>query len=192
MAKISDLQEKLALKKDDEIGTVKSAAQKEMKTFSSLLKNTCKNAFAPKKIQAAVKRVALKEDRSKSLIIFGLPETEENLDAQVSGILLDHLKEKLKILSCKRVGKDKTTSERVRPVKFTLSSSYQARTILSKTKLLGHVEGFSSVYITPDRSAADRIAYKKVVDQLLIKKTAEPDKVRVIRNFRVVSSEKEP
>ena len=141
MAKISDLQEKLALKKDDEIGTVKSAAQKEMKTFSSLLKNTCKNAFAPKKIQAAVKRVALKEDRSKSLIIFGLPETEENLDAQVSGILLDHLKEKLKILSCKRVGKD--TSERVRPVKFTLSSSDQAHTILSKTKLLRHVEGFS-------------------------------------------------
>ena len=90
----------------------------------------------------------------------------------------------------KKVGKD--TSERVRPVKFTLSSSDQAHTILSKTKLLRHVEGFSSVYITPDRSAADRIAYKKVVDQLLNKRTAEPDKVHVIRNFRVVSSEKEP
>ena len=62
MAKISDFQEKLASKKDDEIGTVKSTAQKEMKTFLSLLKNTCKNAFAPKKIQAAVKRVALKDD----------------------------------------------------------------------------------------------------------------------------------
>ena len=179
MAKINDLQEKLALKKDEEIGIVKSAAQKEMKTFSSLLKNTCKNAFAPKKIQAAVKRVALEDDRSKSLIIFGLPG--ENLDAKVSGILLDHLNEKLKILRCKRVGKD--TSERVRPVKFILSSSDQARTILSKTKLLKHVDGFSSVYITPDRSAADRMAYKKVVDQLLNKRTAEPDKVHVIRNF---------
>jgi len=155
------------------------------------LKNTCKNAFAPKKIQAAVKRVALEEDRSKSLIIFqGLPETEEKLDAQVSGILLDHLNEKPKILGCKRVGKD--TSERIRPVKFILSSSDQARTILSKTKLLRHVDGLSSVYITPDRSAADRMAYKKVVDQLLNKRTAEPDKVHVIRNFRVVSSEKEP
>ena len=70
---------------------MKSAAQKEMKTFSSLLKNACKNAFALKKIQAAVKRVALKEDQSKSLIIFGLPETEENLDAQLSGILLYHV-----------------------------------------------------------------------------------------------------
>ena len=77
-------------------------------------------------------------------------------------------------------------------VKFTLSSSDQARTILSKTKLLRHVEGFSSVYITPDRSAADRIAYKNVVVQLLNKRTAEPDKVHVIRNFRVISSEKEP
>ncbi|XP_063678168.1 uncharacterized protein LOC134814060 [Bolinopsis microptera] len=81
----------------------------------------------------------------------------------------------MKILSCKRAGKD--TSERVRPVKFTFSSSDQARTILSKTKLLRHVEGFSSVYNTLDRSAADRIAYKKVVDQLLNKRTAEPDKV---------------
>ena len=81
----------------------------------------------------------------------------------------------------------------VRPVEFTLSSSDEARTILNKTKLLRHViEGLSSVYITPNRSAADRIAYKKVVDQLLNKRTAEPDKVHVIRNLRVVSSEKEP
>jgi len=41
MAKISDLQETLALKKGDEIGTVKSATQREMKTFSTL-KNMCK------------------------------------------------------------------------------------------------------------------------------------------------------
>ena len=41
-------------------------------------------------------RVALKEDRSKSLIIFELPETEENVHAKVSGILLDHLNEKPK------------------------------------------------------------------------------------------------
>ena len=50
----------------------------------------------------------------------------------------------------------------------------------------------SSVYITPDRSAADRIAYKKVVDQLLNRRTVEPDKVNLIWIFRVVSSEKEP
>ena len=77
-------------------------------------------------------------------------------------------------------------------MKFTLSSSDQARSLLSKTKLLRHVEGFSSVYITPDRSAADGIAYKKVVHQLLNKRTAEPDKVLVIRNFKFISSEKEP
>ena len=75
---------------------------------------------------------------------------------------------------------------------FTLYSSDQALTILSKTKLLRQIEGFSSVYITPDRSAADRMANEKVVDQLLNKRTAEPDKVPVIRNFRVASSEKEP
>ena len=91
----------------------------------------CKNAFELKKIQAVVERVAPKKDRSKSLIIFGLPETKESLEARVSGIFLDHIQEKLKILSCEGVGKD--TSERVRPVKFTLSSSDQVRSILSKT-----------------------------------------------------------
>ena len=49
-----------------------------------------------------------------------------------------------------------------------------------------------SLQITPDRSAADRITYKKVVDQLLNKRTAELDKVHVIRNLKVVSLEKEP
>ena len=74
-------------------------------------KNDVKNAFVSRQIQAAVKRVALEEDRSKSLIFFGLPETEENLHAKVSGILLDNLYEKPRILSCKRVGKDTSTSE---------------------------------------------------------------------------------
>ena len=77
--------------------------------------------FGPKKIQAAVKRVALEEDRSKSLIIFGLPETEENVHAQVSGILLDHVNEKPNFLSFKRIGMD--TSERVKLVKLALYSS---------------------------------------------------------------------
>ena len=62
MAKICDLPEKITMKKDDEIKTEKSAAQKEIKIFSSLLKNTCKNALTPKKIEAAVKRIALEED----------------------------------------------------------------------------------------------------------------------------------
>ena len=54
MAKICDLPEKITMKKDDEIKTEKSAAQKEIKIFSSLLKNTCKDALTPKKIEAAV------------------------------------------------------------------------------------------------------------------------------------------
>ena len=190
MMKITELQDKLVEKKDNEMGTMKSAAEKEIKMFSSLMKNTCKNAFAPKKIQAAVKRVAVEEDRGKNLMIFGLPETDENLEAIVSGILSNHLNEKPKIISCELVGRDAT--ERVKPVKLTFSSQDQARIILSKSKLLRTVEGFNSIYISPDRTLGERTAYKKIVYQLLSKRTAEPGKVHVIKNFRIVSFEKQP
>ena len=71
----SDLQEKLASKKDDEIGTVKSTAQKEMKNFSSLLcaEKHMQKRLCTEKDPNCGEGVALKDDWSKSLIIFELP-----------------------------------------------------------------------------------------------------------------------
>ncbi len=168
---------------------VKATVQTEMKSYSSALKETCAQALAPNKMQAAIKKAANEEDRSKNLMIFGLPEVnDEDLNSRVSEVL-QHLNEKPRIVSCCRVGKG--TTKGVKPVKFTLSASDSVRQILGKTKLLKEVEGFRAIYICPDRSPDDRLAYKRLTDELKMRRNKEPFRVHVIRNFKVVTFDKD-
>ena len=46
------------------------------------------------------------------------------------------------------------------------------------------------MYVCPDRTVEERRAYKKLVDELKLKRTAEPDEFFVIRNNEVVSVSK--
>ena len=145
--------------------------------------------MAPKKIQVAIKKAANEEDRSKNLMIFGLQEeNDEDLESKV-GEVLEHLNEKPRIVNCCRVGKGITKG--VKPVKFTLSAWNSVRQILGKTKLLKEVEGYRAIYICPDRSPDDRLAYKRLTDELKMRRNKEPLRVHVIRNFQVVSSDKD-
>ena len=188
---IIELQRKLIDKKDDELGTVKSVVKSQMESYSSVLKSTCSKALAPTKMKAAMKRVADDEDRSRNLIIYGLKEDDnEILVDKVCGVL-EHLNEKPRIVSCCRIGKDTSDRVSVKPVKITLSGSDSVRQILIKTKLLKEVEGCKSIYICPDRSIEHRLAYKKLIEELKLKRTNEANKVHVIKNNKIVSFEKD-
>ena len=46
-----------------------------MKSYSSVLKNSCSTAHTRKAIEAAVKSVCDQEDRSKNVIIYEMEET---------------------------------------------------------------------------------------------------------------------
>ena len=46
------------------------------------------------------------------------------------------------------------------------------------------------MYICPDRSLEERRAYKKLVEEVKQKRTAEPDKVHIIKNRKIVSLER--
>ena len=63
---IIELQQKLILKKEEELitvqTTVQNTVQAEMKTYSSVVSKSCNAALASKKIQAAVRKVAQKDD----------------------------------------------------------------------------------------------------------------------------------
>ena len=190
MKKIVDLQEKLIDRKEGDIGTVTSLVQSEMKSYSSLFQNTCKTAFAPSKIKAVVKRVTEEEDRSRNLILYGMEENEyEDNEMLGNGVtsVFQHLNEKPAILSCHRVGTDKSNS---RPIKITLYSSDMVRQILRKTTLLKEVSGYDELYLCPDRTYSERVAHRKLVETL--KKTREevPGKVHFIRNNSIVTREK--
>ena len=154
MAKITELQDKLIVKNDEDLGAMKTVVQTEMKTYSSLLKNTCNNAFAPKKIHAAVRKVTEEGDRSRNLIMYGLEENDlADLDRGVVAVL-EHLNEKPEILEVCRIGEK--SGDRDRPIKFTLRSSDTVKRILQKTKLLRDVSGYEEIYLSPDRSPKER------------------------------------
>lgn len=185
---IIELQGKLIEKKEQELGSVKTTVQTEMNSYSSVLRNACAKALAPKKMKAAMKSVAEEEDRSNNLIIYGLGEKEgENLEERICEVL-EQLDEKPRIVNCCRMGKDGGPA--VKPVKFSLAGTDHVRQILSKTRRLRDVDGYTSVYICPDRSAEQRAAFKKLVEVVKQKRTDEPNRVHIIKNNKIVSSEK--
>ncbi len=197
---VIELQSKLIEKRDEElkllkdtfqneVKSVQNTVQNELKSYSSALTKTCAGALAPKKIRAAVKTVADKEDRSRNVIVYGLTESDgEVLESKVLGIL-DEIGEKPLIKESCRVGFKRPDT--TRPVKFTLNSTDMVSQVLRKAKLLRTKEGYSTIYLCPDRTVDERQAFKKLLEDLKAIKKAEPNKVHVIRNNKIVSSERD-
>ena len=171
----------------EEMKSVKNTLQTEMKSYSSVLSNTCSSALSQKKIQAAVKSATDSEDRSRNIIVYGVEETDSEVLPDTVSDILQEIGEKPVVTDCCRIGfkRDKTG---VRPVKFTVRSPDVASQLLRKAKLLRSKAGFKSVYISPDRTVSERRAYKKLLDELKVKREVEPDKFYVIRNNKIVST----
>ena len=185
---IIKLQQKLLEKSEEVQHSVKTTVQQELKSYSSVVSKSCSSALSSKKLEAIVRKVAVTEDMGKNAIVYGLAETEhEKLQEKVEEVLAE-IGEKPKLTNCSRVG---TTRDNVsRPVKITLSSSDHVNQILRNAKLLHTKEGYSGIYICPDRTAAQRKADKQLWEQLKQMRKAEPGKDHRIRNGRIVSSER--
>ena len=197
-SKVIELQSKIAQNREEaltslttafqkEVKSVQSVVETEMKSYSSVLSKTCTAALAPQKIRAAVKTVSDKNDRTRNVMIYGLEETdEETLEVEVGKVLAE-IEEKPVLSDCCRVGIRKPDSKR--PVKFTLRSSDMVKQILSKAKLLRTKEGYSSIYISPDRTVEERRAFKKLWEELQIKRKTDTGKVHYIKNNKIVSAD---
>ena len=168
---------------------VKSTVESEMKTISSNITKTCSANMTPKRIEAAVQKVADREERSKNIIIYGLEEkTEEQLQNRVEEVLAA-IGEKPLVKDCCRVGLKRETT--TRPIKFSLSSSAHVFQVLRNAKTLRTKDGYQSIYVCPDRSIEERRAYKQLIEQLKEKRNSEPNKVHVLKNNKIVSSERD-
>ncbi len=193
---VIDLQAKLIEKGDEEltsfktsvqneVKSVQSVLQTEMKSYSSAVKKTCAAALAPQKISAAVKSAASKEERNSNVIIYGVKENDGEVLVEEVIRVLSEIEEKPAIRDCCRVGVKRTSAPR--PIKFTLSSSDMVNQVLRKAKQLRTKEGYRIIYISPDRSVEERRAFKKLWEELLTKRKIESDKVHFIRNNKIVS-----
>ena len=181
--KIIELQNKLIKKKDEELNVVNTVSS-ELKSYSSVLRESCSAALEPRKIVSAVRKVAEREDRSKNVIVFGVPEEqEENVDNKVK-LLLEKLEEKPHTANCCRIGQSKPGISR--PIRFKVQSSDSVYQILRKAKQLRDTEGYERVFISPDRTVEERISRQKLVNELKEKRAAEPNKHYIIRKGEVV------
>jgi hypothetical protein len=185
---IIDLQSKLIDSKNEQLKSVKTTIQTEMKSYANVVEKS--GAISDKKIVTAIEKLSVpKDDRSKNLIVFGVEEEQEEAVEQRVIDILAHLDEKPRIRECSRVGTPKQGA--TRPVRFTLSSSDLAHQILRKAAQLRSVDGCKNIYISPDRTFEQRLAHRTLVEELKKKRGAEPEKLHLIRNFKIISVEKE-
>ena len=195
---IIELQNRLIEKQEEQLNSVKSTVEKEMKSYSSAVKSTVKSemepysstvakscAFGTKKLQAVVQKVADKKERSQNVIIYGLvEEPNEQLQMRVENILAD-IGEKPVVKDCCRIGRSHANA--TRPVNFSLSSQAHVTQVLKNAGKLRTIDGRRSIYICPYRSSEKRKAYKKLVEEVKRKRDIETDKAHVIMHNKIVS-----
>ena len=188
-AKILELQRDLIVRRDNELKAVQNTVQTEMKSYSSMVAKNCSTALAPKKIEAAVRKVSDKEDRSRNVIVYGVEELENEVLKEKIETVLEEIGEKPVLRDFCRVGVKKSDAKSPRPIKFTLSNSDHVNQVLRSARQLHSKVGYRSVYICPDRTVDERRAHKKLIELLREKRAAEPKRTHFIRNNKVMSFE---
>ena len=186
-AKILKLQHDLIVRRDNELKAVHETVQSEMKSYSSVVSKSCSSALAPKKIEAAVRKVADKEDRSRNVIVYGVGETDNEVVKEKVESLLTEIGEKPVVRDCCRVGVKRPQVKTPRLIKFSLSNSSHVQQVLRSARQLHGKEGYRLVYICPDRTAEERKAHKKLLELLKEKRQSEPSRYHYIRNNKVLS-----
>lgn len=188
--KIIQLQNQLIEKKDKEIQVVKDTVVSELKSYSSVVQESCSAALAPQKIVSAVKQVNQDVDRSRNIVVFGVAEAENENPEQKVVAILDKLEEKPQISGCVRIGQIKPGV--VRPLRFRVRSQETVYQILRKASKLRNFEDCQKVFISPDRTVEERISRKMLVEQLKEKRGADPNNNYVIRKGEIVRVDRTP
>ena len=186
--KIIQLQNQLIEKKEEEIKVVKDTVVSELKSYSSVVQESCSAALAPQKIVSAVKQVNQDADRSRNIIVFGVEEDLNETPEQKITTILDKIDEKPQISGCVRIGQIKPG--KVRPLKFKVRNQETVYQILRKATTLRNLEGCKKVFLSPDRTVEERVSRRKLVDQLREKRGADPNNNYVIRKGEIVRVDK--
>ena len=198
---VISLQEQIIDNKDKQLDAVqtvvKSSVESNLKEqFKSYSEAAAENVMVcqadsladPATLKKMVKSVVQEEDRSRNVVIFGLPEQKnENVEARVQEVFQEiGLKP---TLQATRVGKIRKDNAK-RPVQVSLSSHSVVHQVLCQVKKLRHSATFSKVYVRPDRSEEERAQDRLLVNELVKKREMEPDKLHFIRSGTIHSRDK--
>ena len=197
-SEISALKDKIISMKDTmlekSVSAVQTVVKDEIQNYSAVLqtaasavKQTCASALAPSKLRTAIATASV--DRSTNLMVYGLPEGDQQSDRTSVKELFEHLSEAPVLSEVTRLGK--RSGEGVRPVRVVLRNREIARTVLGKSAMLKDSDQYKSVFIAPDRSVEERTERRELVTKLRERREKEPDKVWRIRRGSIVLVESE-
>ena len=192
---IIQLQRELNHSKNEEVAAVQSTVKSEIKKSFADIVTSGKSSpvgITTEKIQQAVKSVVNEDKRSRNLVIFGLQEEgpNEKLRTHVSNMMKEFIEDVPCMRDVVRIGAAGSGPRSRRPVKVTFESKESAVLVLSCAKKLRQLSDFKSVYISPDRSAEERVARRRLVSELKEKIVSEPELYHFIQNGKLQSSEK--
>ena len=169
--------------------TVEESLKAEFDTYSSKLQSSAPT-IAADTVKSFVKTVVEEEDRNRSLMVFGLPESKkENLSDKISAVFQD-IGEKPRFEAC-RLGTPGSgdSTKKDRPVKVTVSSSITVNQILSKSRKLMKSDEHTSVFICPDRSPEQRKRHRELVLKMRDMAAADSKKKYYIKRGAVHSAD---
>ena len=193
--KVVELQSELLASKTEQLqflqanvkATVEDSVKAEFTSYADAVSRTQTPIFAPEDIKAVVKHVVEEEDRSRSLMVFGLAEeADERVCDKISSLFQD-IGEKPRIDAC-RLGKG--SQGKPRPVKVTLSCGAVVNQILAKARNLRKTEQHKSVFMSPDRSPEQRAIHRDLVMELKAKNQEDTTKRHYIRGGKIYCSDR--
>lgn len=165
--------------------SVEDTVKAELKSFSDVVQ-TPSPAVEQKALKTVVKHIVEEEDRSRSLMMFGLPEeVNEQLCDKVSEVFQE-LGEKPR-LEASRLGTP--SSGKVRPVKINVTSAATVHQILIKARNLNQSVKHKSVFISPDRTPAQRAEHRLLVVELKRKTKEDKSQRHYIKGGQVCSAD---
>ena len=188
-------QEEVIKCKTEQLNKVQTVVRDELKSELQPVKSYCEAVgkgisscaapITPDQVKDAVKCAVKEEDRTRNVVVFGVSEAEaEELHAKVLDIF-ESLDEKPQMSECVRLGRKREGA--VRPIMVKLGSSETVQRVLFKARCLKGSEQYNGVYFSVDRTVEERATRKQLVEQLKIKREAEPELFHFIKNDQIFS-----
>ena len=198
-----DAKQDLIVSKDEQLNKLTASVEakvvevkEEVRGYSAALQSGMTDsggsasAISAVDVKTAVKTAMIDRademNREANVVIFGLVEEEGEKVGEKISELFRSLGEKPKF-EAKRVGVVTSGQTSVRPVKVVMRSGVIARQIIGKAAKLRDLEQYKDVYVSADRTPAQRDARRVLVTELKRRKSEEPLKSHYIRGGIVVT-----
>ena len=193
-SKLLSVQDELSVKKSAQLDAVKDTVEEKMSSWAAVVKKNSSSKVSQKEMKKAVKSAINESDREYNVIMFNVEEQDEedpseNYDADtaldiMNSAGLDAVEGEY---TTERIGA--LQNDKNRPLKVKCDFKSTAFDLLAKSKNPKGSEVYGTVFIVPDRSREERVEHRKLVEQLKLIRTQNPEKRCYIWNKTIHTEE---